>query len=337
MNEPFTKENAPSITVVIPVFNGMTTLPACLDSLEAQDYPLPLEVIIVDDGSSDGSGDYAESRGIKVIRQENRGPGVARNTGAKEALGEYLVFTDDDCILDGDFISEIVRPLFGTDVIGSQGVLYTKQKSIVARFIQHEYIERYALQSSADYLDWVATYGACYRKDVFLEMGGFNDTYSSEDCELSIRLARKGYKMVFAANAKLRHKHFDNIFKFVRYKYKRAYWTIWLYRKYPNRLVKDKMTPSSRKTMIIYLLLAAVFMFSSIWFRTGLFLGTGFLIIFFAHTVPLSLKIMKVDFLIGLLTPFFLTVRTISYIFGLGKGMIDYQRGIRAVKESAAK
>jgi len=323
--------------VVIPVFNGMSTLPACLDSLEAQDYPIPFEVIIVDDGSSDGSGDYAESRGVKVIRQENRGPGLARNTGVKEAQGEYLVFTDDDCILDRDFITEIVRPLPGTGIIGSQGVLYTKQKSIVARFIQHEYSERHELQSSADYLDWVATYGACYEKAPFLEAGGFNDTYSSEDCELSFRLSEKGFKMVFAANAKLQHKHFENFFKFVRYKYKRAYWTIWLYKQFPNRLVKDKMTPSSRKTMMIYLLMAAVFMFSSIWFRPGMYIGAGFLLIFFAHTVPLSLKIMKEDFFIGLLSPFFLTVRTISYLFGVVKGMIDYNRGIRAVKKSAAK
>lgn len=337
MNEPFTKENAPSVTVVIPVFNGMPTLPACLDSLEAQDYPRPFEVIIVDDGSSDGSGDYAESRGIKVIRQENKGPGLARNTGVEQAQGEYLVFTDDDCILDRDFITEIVRPLPGTDVIGSQGQIYSRQKSLVARFIHHEYGERYDLLNKTQFIDWVATYAACYRKDVFLEIGGFNDTYSSEDCELSFRLAQKGYKMVFAPRARSQHRNFENYFKFFRYKYKRAYWSIWLYKYFPQRIVKDPLTPSSRKIMMLFLGLSAASFAAAIWWPPACYPGFAFALAMLVLTLPLTVRILKKDFMLGLFTPFFLLTRTVSYVFGVSRGLFDYWRGKRTVKKSAAK
>lgn len=337
MNKPFTKANAPSVTVVIPVFNGMSTLPACLDSLEAQDYPIPFEVIIVDDGSSDGSGDYAESRGIKVIRQENRGPGLARNAGVEAAEGEYLVFTDDDCILDTNFISEIVRSLPGTDVIGSQGQIYSRQKSLVARFIHHELGERYVLLNKNEYIDWVATYAACYRKDVFEEIGGFNDTYSSEDCELSFRLAQKGHKMIFAPRARSQHKNFENYFKFFRFKYKRAYWSIWLYKNFPARIVNDRLTPSSRKIMMLFMGLSAASFASAALWRPAIYPGLAFAGAMLILTLPLTVKILKKDFVLGLFTPFFLITRTVSYIFGVSRGLFDYWQGKRTVKKSASK
>ena len=244
MNDGPLISRPPSVSVIIPVYNGMSTLGECLDSLEAQDYPNLLEVILVDDGSTDGSGQYAEGRGVEVLYQDNQGPGIARNRGAGKAAGDILVFTDADCILDQTFVSALVKPLENPDVIGSQGVFYSDQKSLVARFIQLEVSERYDKELKSRYIDWVATYGASYRKDVFLENGGFNDTYSSEDVELSFRLVEKGYKMVLAPDARCRHYHFESFWKFLRFKYKRAYWTVWLYKKYPNRMVYDRLTPA---------------------------------------------------------------------------------------------
>ena len=297
------KDNAPSISVIIPVFNGMSTLAVCLDSLEKQDYPIPFEVIIVDDGSTDGSGDYGDSRGVNVIRQKNNGPGMARNTGAEAAKGEYLVFTDDDCIWDHDYLSELVKRVLSGDFIGGQGTLYTNQKSLVARFIQHEYSERVNLKLKSEHIDWVATHGACYQRTAFLEAGGFNDTYSSEDCELSFRLGQKGYRMAYAPKAKLAHKHFESLWKFVIYKYKRAYWTVWLYHQHPDRIVSDKLTPSSRKTMMVYLLLSGLFLVSAVLWNFGFYLSLLFLVIFLGHTVSLTLRVLKTDKVVGLMTP----------------------------------
>lgn len=327
----------PTATVIIPVYNGISTLPACLDSVGKQDYPQPPEVIIVDDGSTDGSGDYAESKGFKVIRQENRGPGVARNTGANAASGELLIFTDADCILDRDFITELTRPLIGTDIVGSQGIFYSRQRNLVARFIQQEINERYVRQSALKYIDWIATYGACYRKDVFLKNGGFNDIYSSEDAEFSIRLGKKGYKMVLAPRARCQHTNYENFFKFIRYKYKRAYWTVWLYSQYPNRIVSDKLTPSSRKNLMFMMMGMVIFLLLGVFWKSSIWVALIFTAALLVSTLPFSFKAMKEDPLVGLISPVFLITRTASYICGFCKGFIDYHRGERRVKKSAAK
>ena len=337
MTQSIDREKAPSITVIIPVYNGMSTLPKCLESLERQDYPRPLEVIVVDDGSSDGSGDYAESKGCKVIRQRNQGPGVARNKGADIASGELLVFTDADCVLDSDFVTELVMPVMEEGVAGSQGMFYSRQKNIIARFIQLETSERYNRKTQAEYIDLLATFAACYRRDVFLENGGFNDNYSSEDAEFSFRLTDRGYKMVLAPKAMCEHLHYESFFKFIRYKYKRAYWTVWLYRQYPNRLVKDPLTPKSRKSMMLFMVLVVLSLIAGIWWKWALYIALASAVILILSTLPLTIRIMRVDIAVGLMTPLFLLARTVSYICGFTKGLFDYFRGVKTVKKSASK
>jgi glycosyltransferase involved in cell wall biosynthesis len=326
-----------SVSIIIPVFNGMATLAKCLDSIEKQDYPNITETIVVDDGSTDSSGDYAESRGCKVLRQSNQGPGAARNRGAVAASGELLVFVDADCFPDPAFTSELVRPLIGTEIAGSQGVFYSNQKNLVARFIQHEISERYRKQGAAEFIDWVATYGACYRRRIFQENDGFDDAYSSEDVELSIRLAQKGHKMVLAKNAYCEHLNYENVFKYIRYKYKRAYWTVWLYKKHPSRMLNDTMTPFSRKFMMMLLVLSLLFLAVGMWWKLFLCVGLFSAAAFFVLTLPLSLIIMSKDPQLGLSTPFFLLMRTMAYVCGFGLGVFDYRRGVRRARSSATK
>ena len=92
------------ISVIVPVYNVAAYLPECLDSILSQDYD-KLEVILIDDGSTDDSGticdDYArrDSR-IRVIHQKNGGAAAAKNAGLRAATGEYLSFADSDDFLE---------------------------------------------------------------------------------------------------------------------------------------------------------------------------------------------------------------------------------------------
>jgi glycosyltransferase involved in cell wall biosynthesis len=87
---------APLVSVVIPVFNGARLLPDALASARAQDYA-PLEIVVVDDASSDGSGDVAARAGAKVVRlPRNIGAAAARNRGVAEARGAAIAFLDAD-------------------------------------------------------------------------------------------------------------------------------------------------------------------------------------------------------------------------------------------------
>ncbi|MES2699616.1 MAG: glycosyltransferase family A protein [Pseudomonadota bacterium] len=87
----------PKFSVIIPSYNRKRYLSECLDSVFTQSYP-PFEVIVVDDGSTDGTVEIlsADTRQLTLIRQQNAGPGAARNRGASIATGDYLAFLDSD-------------------------------------------------------------------------------------------------------------------------------------------------------------------------------------------------------------------------------------------------
>ena len=88
--------SAPLVSVVVAAYNGEDTIREALASLLAQDYD-PFEIVVVDDGSTDGTGKIVrEFDSVEYVRQENRGPGAARNTGVARARGSLLAFLDAD-------------------------------------------------------------------------------------------------------------------------------------------------------------------------------------------------------------------------------------------------
>ncbi|MDE6760175.1 MAG: glycosyltransferase [Lachnospiraceae bacterium] len=104
------RKNNGKISVVIPTFNHLSRLKLTLASIDIQKMDVDkFEVIIVNDGSTDGSAEYLKKRktewNLRVINQKNAGRAAARNRGALEAEGEIILFCDDDCILSPDFIA----------------------------------------------------------------------------------------------------------------------------------------------------------------------------------------------------------------------------------------
>jgi glycosyltransferase involved in cell wall biosynthesis len=91
----------PLVSVVVPVFNGERHLAAALESALGQTYE-PLEVIVVDDGSTDGTGDLARRYPVRYVRQDNQGTGAARNTGLAEARGSLVGHLDADDLWEPD-------------------------------------------------------------------------------------------------------------------------------------------------------------------------------------------------------------------------------------------
>jgi hypothetical protein len=170
-----------------------------------------------------------------------------------------------------------------------------------------------------------------------LENGGFSDIYSSEDCELSMRLSGKSYKMIFLPSARVRHRHFESFYKFLHYKFKRAYWTIWLYKRFPGRTVKDRETPASRKMMMVYLLITLSALILSPFWILARWVGIISLIVLLASTAPLTSRTFQKDWVVGILTPLFLIARTTSYIMGFILGLFDYFLGQPRIKRSQRK
>lgn len=107
----------PLVSVIIPNYNYLRYIDKCLESVFNQDYP-NIEVIVVDDGSTDGSLEYLESltNPVKILRQRNQGVSIARNIGLFESKGEFIAFLDADDFWDSSKISKQVNILASSNV-----------------------------------------------------------------------------------------------------------------------------------------------------------------------------------------------------------------------------
>ncbi len=115
---------APVVSVVIPVFNTERYIVEAIESVLAQDLA-DIEVIVVDDGSTDGSAQRAaEVAGVRVIRQPNAGIGAARNTGVAAANGRFIAFLDADDLWTDGHLSKMLRAIDGFDAVFGQIVQF---------------------------------------------------------------------------------------------------------------------------------------------------------------------------------------------------------------------
>ena len=102
--------NEPLVSIVVLCHNYARFLPEAIESALAQDYPR-LEVLVIDDGSTDDSLDVASRYDVKVLTQENRGLARTCNRGAREAAGEYFLFLSADDLLEPTYVSELLAAL----------------------------------------------------------------------------------------------------------------------------------------------------------------------------------------------------------------------------------
>ncbi len=108
----------PLVSIIIPAYNEETLIGECLRSIAGQSYSR-LEVIVVDDGSTDRTLEVAKNLKVKTLSQNHKGPGSARNLAATHAKGEILVFVDADMTFDKNFVEDLVSPILKGDAIGT--------------------------------------------------------------------------------------------------------------------------------------------------------------------------------------------------------------------------
>ncbi|KJR40232.1 glycosyl transferase family 2 [Candidatus Magnetoovum chiemensis] len=307
------------VSVVVPVYNGEQHIRQCLDALVSQSFGKnDYEIIVADDGSTDNTPAIVKSYSVKYIRQENRGPASARNLGVRNALGEIILFTDADCAPSNNWVQEMLRPLLSDsdNIAAVKGVYRTSQTSKTARFAQAEFEERYEMLKKHKFIDMVDTYSAAFKKEIFLKVGGFDESFpeaNNEDTELSYKLSLAGYKMVFNPNAVVSHlKHPDTLVKYARQKFWRGFWRMAVYKRFPQKMVKDTYTPQSLKVQIMLILSGLFLTLPVVTLPFALLVFLGFL----ATTVRFSRRTYKKDREIGIRSPFYLAVRALS--IGLG-------------------
>jgi lipopolysaccharide/colanic/teichoic acid biosynthesis glycosyltransferase/GT2 family glycosyltransferase len=311
-------------SVIVPAYNAAQTIERCIEALLKQSVTREeYEVIVVDDGSTDSTATLARSYGVRVITQPRQGPAAARNAGAGQATGEILLFTDADCAPTPTWIEEMTKPFSDPEVAGVKGTYLTRQRELVARFVQIEYEDKYDRMARQERIDFVDTYSAGYRRDIFLANGGFDTTFptaSVEDQELSFRLARKGYKMVFAPKARVVHRHDVSLGEYIRRKFNIGYWKALLTQWHPERLVRDSHTPQTLKLQILLLGLATLSLLAVPLWPRFLWMAAGWAGLFLVSTFPFVAKAATKDLAVAMASPLLLALRAASLGAGFALG-----------------
>ena len=318
------------VSIVIPTFNGAQRIGKCLDALSKQLPPRPVEILVVDDGSTDNTVEVVSSYpGTRVLSQRNAGPAAARNRGAFESRGKLILFTDDDCIPTPDWLDAMLAPFADPEIVGVKGTYRTSQSSLVARFVQLEYEDKYRLMVDLATIDFIDTYSAGFRRERFLEMRGFDTSFPAacaEDVELSYRMSARGWQMRFVPSATVWHTHPDTLGKYLRKKYKFAYWRILAVRKNPSKGIKDSHTPQMMKLQLLFapaLLLGVVLDLAvrPVVPDTLLVLSA-----FVLSTLFFAGRAFKKDPIVATLSPMFLATRACAQFVGVAGGILHARR-----------
>ena len=312
------------ISVIIPAYNAEKTITQCIKSLLDQTVVREAyEVIVVNDGSTDNTEELLKSLGIRYYSQANQGPAAARNKGVALSQGDIVLFTDSDCVAEKNWIQEMLSPFKNSEIVAVKGRYKSHQKGIIPRFAQLEFEERYGLLEKYPYIDFVDTYSAGFRKEIFLAVGGFDPSFphaNNEDVDLSYRLAHKGYLMVYNPKAIIYHQHPTGLLKYLKLKFWRGYWRMVVYRRYPSKALKDSYTPFNLKAQIVlfYLLLGNMPFFSLKTFKYHIII---LIVIFIATTISFNKIAIKKDPLVALLSPFLIFLRAVALGLGSLRGV----------------
>ena len=181
--------------------------------------PQDVEVIVVDDGSTDGTHNAVRSvnhANLMYIRQVNGGPASARNAGIAAASGEFVVFTDDDCVPTGSWPWPLVNRLSNaaTGVAGVGGRVLPVNGGLFSRYYTfHRILE------PPPNCAYVVTANCTYRKEVLVEVGGFDSAIKhpgGEDPALSAAVRTAGYSLGYEPSAVVLHEYRESLWDFLK-------------------------------------------------------------------------------------------------------------------------
>jgi GT2 family glycosyltransferase len=190
-----------NISVIVPVFNGGAQLSKCLEALVASRKP-DVEIIVVDDASTDHSSTLAAGMGVSVVHlARNSGPAAARNAGALVARGDILFFVDADVVVAPDAVGRVARifadrpdvaAVFGSyDDHPAGAGLVSQYRNLLHHFVhQHSNVEASTF--------WAGC--GAIRRSIFMDLSGFDAERfrypSIEDIELGVRMRRAGFRVL---------------------------------------------------------------------------------------------------------------------------------------------
>ncbi|MDQ0193756.1 glycosyltransferase [Paenibacillus wynnii] len=219
------------ISVIIPVFEGEGQVHNCVHSLLSQDYPRELtELIFVDNGSKDRTlenlGQYSDR--IKILTEKKRGSYCARNKGISEASSDILAFTDMDCTVASDWLTSIAGGFAShPEAAAFVGLSLGCNENSVSQSVQHCYestMKSEVIQENG-ICTRIDTRNCAVRREVFAELGGFNEEllYWGDE-EFGKRIVKSGRVINYQPLMQVVHKNVNSVDLWVEKKKKEGYW-----------------------------------------------------------------------------------------------------------------
>lgn len=199
-----TREWRPRVSVLIPAYNEEENIEDAVKAALSQDYP-DLEVIVIDDGSEDGTYERALSvrdERLKVIKAEHGGKARALNLGLEASSGEIVVTTDADGFLEEKAVSELVRRFYSEDVVAVGGQVRVAGRRFLelAQDVEHLRIAMFRRAKELENLSLAPGPVSAFRREALLEVGGFVED-PVEDYATTIALKRIG-RVLYAPTAR---------------------------------------------------------------------------------------------------------------------------------------
>lgn len=223
--EVFETNFLPHVSIIIPVKNRPADIQECIISLTSLDYPKErLEIIVVNDGSTDSTREVIKSFPIKAIHlSKSIGASACRNLAAKEAKGELLAFTDSDCVVHPRWLKDL-SAYFYDERIGIVG-------GYVSNYYNQTFLDWYEMVRSSLNMGpspfkvengnsstaYVPSCNLIIRKKVFAETGGFQENlHVGEDVDLCWRTRKLGYHLLYLPKGEVKHKHRNDLWQMLR-------------------------------------------------------------------------------------------------------------------------
>lgn len=201
--------NNVKVEIILNVFNAQDIIDTFFQSLSKQTFK-DFSIIVVDDGSTDQTikkvEEYKSNFNMRIVKRDHEGLQKARKYGVENAKGDIIIILDADLILDKNAIKELLAPFKNIKVGGVGGVLKNTKRNLVESSYGSLRNLFYSLKTKENGTDWISGGFSAVRTSIVKKVGGYVDTQSSEDIDISWKIKNGGYKLVLNNKAIAYHR-----------------------------------------------------------------------------------------------------------------------------------